>query len=673
MTKHINKVNLKNLKNLKNVKNIWNVYKYTKKETLNINKYIRKNKDKSLMYGWVSATKTKNYLMDDMCVDWLMLYYNHNKEEHERKRIQPHNLLFEGGQIFEKKVYEELETIFKNEFVTVFTNQEYKNLEFIKNKNKEVKKLMNEGVPIIAQAPLININNKTYGIADLIVRSDYLKKIFSYFEEDEDIYIKAPKLKMRHDLNYHYRVIDIKWTTMTLCVDGKTIRNEGLFPAYKGQLAVYTSALNSLQGYIPNYAYIMAKAWKIGTNNINFELNNIIKNNRGYSTFDRLGIIDYANRDNNYVEETKKAILWNQKVITEGHNWKYNDDKPSIPELYPNMNKSSNSYYDKIKEKYALQYGDPTLLWFGNSSHRKTMHLNNIYDIRDPLCNINKLGINNDKRGFIINKIIEINKYNNTNLIYPKIIKNNYGNWQNETYNDYYIDFETLNYNLYDTKNMKIECSYYESQITFMVGIGFKQNNKQKTSDILNKLKLNNISYYINTTENWEYVCFYLSNFNNYIIDELELYKTMDDFINIRRQNKNVKLYHWTNAEKNFMMKANIRNNTIRFNMLNNKKYMWIDMYKIFETTPIVIKGAFRFKLKNIANAFYKNGFIKTQWKDDKITDGFSAMMSAIELYRSNTNISDEIIIYKKIILYNEIDCKVIWEIVNYLRKNHKN
>ena len=499
-----------------------------------------------------------------------------------------------------------------------------------------------------------------------------MKKIFHHFEEDEDINIKAPKLKMRDGLKYHYRVIDIKWTTMTLCVDGKTIRNDGLFPAYKGQLAVYTGALNSLQGYIPNYAYIMAKAWKIGTTNVNFELDNILKNNRGYSTFDRVGVIDYSTRDNNYVEETKKAVLWNQRVITEGHKWSYDDDKPTVYELYPNMNKSSNSYFDKIKEKYALQYGDPTLLWYGNTTHRKIMHSHNIFDIRDPKCSIEKLGINNDKRGSIINKIIEINKYNNKSVIYPKIITNNFGNWQKETENDYYIDFETINCNLYDTKNMNIECSFYESQITFMIGIGFATNPRIKTVDILNKLTLNNVSCYINNNNNWEYVCFYMNNFDDYINDELELYQVMDKFINIRRQNKSVKLYHWTNAEKSFMMRANLRNDKIRFNMLSNKyKYTWIDMYKVFETTPIVIKGAFRFKLKQVANAFYNNGFIKTQWRDDKITDGFSAMMNAIEIYRNNKNITYYDNTYKRIIDYNEIDCKVIWEIVGYLRKHH--
>ena len=650
--------------------NVWSLYKFTKKETISLNKKTKQFSGVNPFFGWVSATRTKNYLNDDKCVDWLMLYDNKEKKE-KKENYKVSNLLFDGGITFEKKVYEELKKIYKDNFVIVFTNEDLekrKSLEYMKLKNNETKKLMNDGIPIIAQVPLLNHTNKTYGIADLIVRSDYLQQIFYYFDNDEDINIKAPRLKMKDNLNYHYRVIDIKWTNMTLCVDGKTIRNEGLFPAYKGQLAVYTNALQALQGYTPNYAYIMAKSWKIGTNNVNFELDNILQNNRGYSTFDRLGVIDYSNKDNYYVEETKKAIMWVQKVITEGDKWSYNKDKPSVPELYPNMNKTSNSYFDKIKEKYALQYGDPTFVWYVNSYHRDNLHKHNIFDIRDDNCSIEKLGISNDKRGSIISKIIDINKTNNKQIIYPKYIKNNFGYWQQEMNNEYYIDFESINCNLYDTQNMDIDCSFYESQITFMVGIGFSKDTRN-TQDIINKLNLTNVDYYINENKNWEFVCFYLKTYKNYLNDELELFKCFEQFVNLRRKNNLAKLFHWTNAEKSFMTRANLRNKEIKFNMLNNNKFLWIDMCKIFETTPIVIKGAFRFKLKHIAKAFYNQGFIKTHWKDNHITDGLSAMLNSIEIYKNNNIVKQHNII--TIIEYNEIDCKVIWEIVNYLRQYH--
>ncbi len=92
-------------------------------------------------------------------------------------------------------------------------------------------------------------------------------------------------------------------------------------------------------------------------------------------------------------------------------------------------------------------------------------------------------------------------------------------------------------------------------------------------------------------------------------------------------------------------------------------------MCKIFQEEPIVIKGAYRFKLKHIANAFHDNGFIKTKWDENDMCDGLSAMFESIYIYRNGSATNDN---FNDIIKYNEIDCRVIWEIVEYLRLKHK-
>ena len=632
------------------------------------------------MLGWVSATKTKNYLLGDQCVDWLSLYHKSTKNNNN---LSNHiNFLFEGGHIFEKKVYDELYDIYKEDFVLVLSEKDVKKFviehridDFIRKKHQEVKTLMNDGIPFIAQAPLINETNKTYGIADILIRSDYLEVLFDTFILDDEIYVKAPLLKMKDKQKYHYRIIDCKWTTMTLCVDGKTIRNEGFFPAYKGQLAVYTAALEILQGYIPNYAYIMAKSWKIGKTNIEKGDETLYS---GSSAFDRAGVIDYKDRDVNFLTETKKAIKWYQRVATEGDLWQYGDDKPSVIEMYPNVNKSFNPMFDKIKYELALKYGDPTLVWYVNSYNRNIGQKNNIYDIRDPDCTIEKLGIERTSRGLIIEKIININKYNETQIISPNKIKNNMNNWQKQTNLDYYIDFETINYNLYcKVAEMDLDHSFIDSDVTYMIGIGFdKNNNLDKIIEELN-IDYTKCNYHINNSDKWTYVCFYLMDF--VIENELELFRLFYEFINLRRatQKNKSRLFHWTPAEERFMNKSitripNIKNVKYRqqyMKTLNifNSNGIWIDMHQVFEKEPIVIKGSYRYKLKHIGNAFYNNGLIKTSWND--ITDGFSSMVEAIKLYRKGSTINFKI--YKKIIDYNEVDCKVIWDIVGYLRKNH--
>ena len=722
-------------------KNPWDAYNYTPKEIATMNRLIDKyspeilspkqkkrklsvsikepdDKNKKAkeepndtIFGWVSATKTKNFLLDDQSVDWLAQYYNKygiSDTPKIQQKIQPKRkytkkvsknrtsellkdathieLLFEGGNMFERKIFEELAKIHGKNFVIVMNNKDIEKYRentsttaYIREKNNIVRDLMNRGVPIIAQAPMINEMNKSYGMADILIRSDYLEVMFDTFTPDTEIYYSAPLLKMQKNKTYHYRVVDCKWTTMTLCVDGVTIRNEGLMPAYKGQLAVYTAALKSLQGYVPNYAYIMSKAWKIGKNTIDPSEQHLYI---GYSAFDRPGVIDYRGKDNNYLALTKQAIQWVQRVVTEGNDWRYGELKPTVPEMYPNINKSINPAFDKIKHVLAMRYGDPTLVWYVNSKNRKIAHSNNIYDIRDPKCTIETLGVPRDRRGTVIENIININKHNqNKDIIRPAKIRNNLLGWKKKHTTEYYVDFETINYNLYHSpEDIDLDISYIDSDVTFMIGIGFEHNKSIDSNNVMSDIKINTTqcNYHVNIVDEWEYVCFYMTNFQ--VNNESELYRVFYEFILSRQRLSGTrlsKLFHWTNAEPRFMQRADDRMLKIKNKELHkiinafDLKTQWIDMYKVFESEPIVIKGSYRYKLKHIANAFYNNGLIPTIWKDGKVSDGLKAMIEAIRLYRHIDTINIDNSIYKDIIDYNEIDCKVIYDIVGYLRDNH--
>ena len=699
------------------------------------------------MLGWVSATRTKYFLLHDQSIDWLNLYFDKigigpeiptPEQILENKKLLKDashiELLFEGGNVFEKKIYEELADIYGTDFVLVFNESDMKKYReeksidgMIRDANNRVKHLMNQGVPIIAQAPLINDENKTFGVADILIRSDYLEILFKEFTPDSEINVQAPLLSMktsdnRGDSTYHYRVIDCKWTTMVLCVDGLTIRNDSFFPAYKGQLAVYTAALESLQGYIPKIAYIMAKAWRIDKANIPDDDKHLFK---GFSAFDRPGVINYAARDRDYLIKTKEAIQWMQQVMTEGRNLRYELAKPiktnkiklaTVEGMYPNMNKSYNPTFDKVKETLAKRYGDPTMVWYVGTKHRDNAHAKGIYDIRDPKCTLSVLGIPDQGRGPVIKEIIKINQYNQTkDLVRPKKITNNLFGWKDDNKLDYYVDFETINYNLYiDPYDMDIDCSYFDSDVTFMIGFGFN-HDIQIDSELLIKglnIDTSKCRYQINidTKKGWEFICLYLVNFK--LPNELEMFRLFYQFTILRQElvmhiykvtGIQTRMFHWTAAELRFMSRAvhrirsgeytkhHIENKEMNFKTDTGKQVsvkqiqaeldslidnfnssvLWIDMCKVFEKVPIVVKGSFRFKLKHIGNAFHANGLIDTHWGDGKMSDGFRAMMGAIKLYRTNVpmNISNQM--FKEIIDYNEVDCRVVWEIVNYLRTNH--
>jgi hypothetical protein len=153
---------------------------------------------------------------------------------------------------------------------------------------------MKNGIPIIYQGVLHNYDNKTYGIPDLLVRSDYINTLLGYnvISEDEEK-IGSPNLKIK----YHYKVIDIKHSTIYLKKDGEHILNVESIPAYKSQLYIYTLALNKILGININKAFIWGKKYKI-----NKDENNNFMN--------KLGIIDYDNNDIEYIEKTNNAINW---------------------------------------------------------------------------------------------------------------------------------------------------------------------------------------------------------------------------------------------------------------------------------------------------------------------------------------------------------------------------
>jgi hypothetical protein len=138
------------------------------------------------------------------------------------------------------------------------------------------------------------------------------------------------------------------------------------------------------------------------------------------------------------------------------------------------------------------------------------------------------------------------------------------------------------------------------------------------------------------------------------------------DFINIilKEKNKiNSRFIHWTKAEPSQYCKC------IEKFMLPCKNF--IDLFEVFKMEPIVIKGAFGFSLKDISNAMYKNKMIKTCWPKSTIAcaNGQDALLLGIKLYESNEEIEYDNNTLKVIRDYNEVDCKVLFEIIEYLRK----
>ena len=58
---------------------------------------------------------------------------------------------------------------------------------------------------------------------------------------------------------WHYRIVDIKFTTIELLAGGG-LGNSGSKLAYKGQLHIHNRALGRIEGYLPRTAYLLGRA-----------------------------------------------------------------------------------------------------------------------------------------------------------------------------------------------------------------------------------------------------------------------------------------------------------------------------------------------------------------------------------------------------------------------------
>ena len=87
----------------------------------------------------------------------------------------------------------------------------------------------------------------------------------------------------------------------------------------------------------------------------------------------------------------------------------------------------------------------------------------------------------------------------------------------------------------------------------------------------------------------------------------------------------------------------------------------------------MVVRGAYGLGLKQIARALKRHGLLITTWGSGP-ADGMGAMVGA---WRANSLAREEggymadFKVMGLIEQYNEIDCKVMQEILSYLRQNH--
>lgn len=568
---------------------------------------------------YVSATHTRNYTRNDSLVDYLNQYKSGKKRQY--KKLGSGSGGVNGGCNSFKRFIMEKGNQFESDLVSYIHNNKVPVTYVSDRINAEsiakTIELMKEGVPVIHSAPVANSQSRTHGIIDLLVRSDYLSLIV----EDDPLpsdkkFLKAPNLNG----DYHYVVIDVKFSTLPLRADGTHLLNSGSFPCYKVQTWIYNEAIGRIQGYTPDYAYIMGRRWRYTKNGETYY---------GRRCLDKLGVIDFSTVDSSYSQRAIDAVQWCKDLRKFGHTWTVNP--PSRDELYPNMCVDSGEW-NTTKATIAENISDVTSIWYCGINHREKLRSQGIESWKDPLCTSTAMGITG-ARGDTIDAILNINRQD-VDKIRPTTIINEKYDWKNSDVCEVFVDFETFTDVFSDTVPRQRKTDHI-----FMIGVYYCHDNA------------------------WKYISFIADS-----SDDKGEFDVMNDFTMFMALLENPKMWYW-HAEPSIWNRSYKRHMTYAYSE-NWQLGEWCDLAKIFRDEPIVIKGCYKYGLKDVAKAMRSHGMI-TARIESECGSGLDAAVRAWQVYESTDDPASNHVI-KDIEKYNEFDVKVLHEMITYIRLHHQ-
>ena len=589
---------------------------------------------------WVTASSTRSYALNDPLLDWLNVYGNDNgfRRDNELENYDPRTdftqFIFRKGSEFENAVVEHIGTILP--VCSIATDyRRSRSLEAA----VETFDAMCRGESVIAQGVLWDAENRTYGLADLLVRSDLFIDLFPGNITEDESRIPAPDIK---NSSWHYRVIDIKYSTLSFNSDGTLSDSSGSSWAYKLQVYLYNRMLGRLQGYQPEEAFLLGRGWKQTVSRENF---------RGNSCMGRLGGVpmSYVSKlKGSLSSQTDEAVNWIRRVRVEGANWQVLPE-PSIPEIRPNMKFAEDYPWHNAKKTIASELDDLTLLWNVGLKQRDHANQSGVFRWTDTQCSSSTLGVTGSKKPRVLDSILSINRPDNNQVVAPAIINDSDVMWRNESPVEFFVDFETVS-DLDDNFDQIPEKG--GQPLIFMIGCGHMEQGE------------------------WEWSVFSVDELSE--SSEADIIEAWFDHMEEVRNRLSPDVaeplvFHWSSAEISTLKTAS------NSAMERHPDREWTDpnwydfLGKVIRNEPVVINGALEFGLKSVAQALHSHGLIDTKW-DLSVTDGLGAMVGAwwaADEAASNGCSMKDIELFSGIERYNEIDCKVMMEIVAYLRKYH--
>jgi hypothetical protein len=579
---------------------------------------------------WVAARDTRNWCDNDLLLDWLSEFgrqHGFRRDDQLPGYDRVFDLaryLMDQGRRFEQAVLVDL--------------QQRWPVTRIATRPDEARSLaaaeatwdaMKNGAPAIASAVLRDPERRTFGVADLLVRSDVLGELCpDAFIGDQ---LELPVAAMRH--GRHYRVVDVKFSTLHLLKDGG-LGADSL--DVMAQAWIYNEALGRIQGFTPPAAYVAGRAWRqTGA--------------RGDRCWEKLARVPretfVRSRDEDLSAVVLRAIAWVRRLRTEGAEWRVLPI-PSVPELWPNMKASSDFPWHTAKAEIAAKLGELTILPRVNADLRAAAHAVGVTRWDDARTSASLLGLDG-QHGLTLDAVIAVNR-DTGEVLRPDRVSADEEEWRVPPPAEAFVDFEFVH-------DMDDDFSTFPRKggqaLIFQIGSGTYRDRR------------------------WS--------FRQFTVDDLGVEaeaRMIDDWLahlaDVAREAgcasaSDVRLVHWSLAEESNFERA-YESARSRHPDRSWPPLAWYDLLgRVFRAQPIVVKGAFSFGLKSIARAMRSHGLIETAWGEG-LADGAGAMAGAWAASadsRARGRPLTESPVMQEIGRYNEVDCRVMAEILDYLRR----
>ena len=335
--------------------------------------------------------------------------------------------------------------------------------------------------------------------------------------------------------------------------------------------------------------------------------------------------------DENIIYTYSKAIQW-INYLKENYSKMNILPEPTHLELYPNMNYKE-SGWENEKIKLADTIKEITLVWNVSYDERCKLVNQGVKCWDDP-----KLlrELKETKKKDIQERMIHMNQQKDV-LIHPrKNISHGFSEILERTNSDIYFDVESF-LSFDEKQNLFNDSTLLEEPVLGILGFIYKE-------------------------EFYEYT---IANFTKE--EEKRIVQGFSDYLWKMSNSKEINIYHWGHAEYNYFHYIHETYPTIQF-----PPYKLINVLDYFRMEPIIVQGVFKFGLKSIGKALYKNKLIQTTW--DENDNGLDSMLQFKDICKShNKKIPlKRYLEIKSIINYNRIDCQVLYEIVELLRDKYK-